>query len=153
MVRRQEAKCSPIEQTLSPNWDDDIILDIPDVRRLLFAWTIHAAAQTFDALPWLAQVRDDTQIDLTVADSKTGAALGLLGIPVHQISRNPARRWIKLHNPEGGRSSFSSGVMDVGQTDLSTCPYGAIELEHSLKWKTSRSLRERIVEVMIETTE
>ena len=43
--------------------------------------------------------------------------------------------------------------MDVGQTDLSTCPYGAIELEHSLKWKTSRSLRERIVEVMIETTE
>ena len=77
-------------------------------------------------MPWLAQVRDDTQIDLTVADSKTGAALGLLGIPVHQISRNPARRCgidgardacatkLTYHDPPGAprSSSTASGVSD-----------------------------------------
>ena len=33
------------------------------------------------------------------------------------------------------------GVTEMNEY-LSTCPYGAIELEHSLKWKTSRSLRD-----------
>jgi len=98
-------------------------------------------------------VHDDTMLELTVQDSLTGHQMGLVGIPVHTIHRNPKRRWIKLQDPDKGRVSFDAGVMEADDMDLHQCKFGAIQIENSMKYKTGLSLRQRIVEVLTDTVE
>ena len=98
-------------------------------------------------------VHDDTLVELSVYDSHTSRLIGVVGIPVHTIHRNPKKRWIKLQDPDGGRISLMAGVVEADQLDLDSCKYGVVEMEHSLKWKQGLSLRQRIVEVMTDTVD
>jgi hypothetical protein len=123
-----EVKCSAFEASSEPRWDEELVLDVNDVH-------------------------DDSLVELSVYDSHTGHLLGLVGIPIHSIHRNPQKRWIKLQDPDAGIASLRAGVVDAGAMDVSVCKFGVIEMEHSLKWKSGQTMRQRIMEVMAETLE
>jgi Ca2+-binding EF-hand superfamily protein len=123
-----EVKCSPIEASLDPRWDEEMVLDVADVH-------------------------DASLLELSVYDSRTGHLIGLVGIPVHYIHRNPQKRWIKLQDPDGGETSLAAGVVDAGDLNLDVCKFGVIEMEHSLKWKSGLTMRQRIIEVLADSLE
>ena len=123
-----ELKSTAVEASLEPLWDEEMVLDVDDVR-------------------------SDSLVELSVCDSRTRRVIGLVGIPVHTIHRNPKKRWIKLQDPDAGSISLNAGVVDAGAMDIAACRFGAVEMEHSLKWKTGQTFRQRIVDVVSATVE
>lgn len=123
-----EVKSSPVESTLDPRWGEEMVLDVHDVH-------------------------DGSVIELVVYDSRTGRMTAVVGIPVHTIHRNPKRHWVKLQDPNNLEVSFRAGVVDAGALDIESCQFGAVELEHSLKWKSGHTVRQRILEVMRDNLE
>lgn len=123
-----EVKGFCVERTLNPSWDETLTLDIDDVHK-------------------------DSLVELAVYDSHTGHMLGLVGIPVLAIHRNPKKRWIRLQDPECEQVSLMAGVVEADHFDLESCRFGVIEMEHSLSWRSGQTMRQRIMEVMAETLE
>ena len=150
-----ESKCFAYMPSLEPKWCD--ILTAPssfDLHLLIDTCFVRCFARRDEEMILdVEDVHEDTMLELCVSDSRTGHLMGVVGIPVQMIHRNPKRRWIKLQDPDKGRVSFDAGVMDAGDMDLRQCQFGVIEMEHSLKWKTGQTLRQRIVEVMTDTVE
>ena len=123
-----EVKSSPVEATLEPRWEAELILDVPDVH-------------------------DDSLLELIVHDSRTGRMIGVVGIPVQTIHRNPRKRWVKMQDPSEEAVSLKAGVVEADNLDLASCAFGVVELEHSLKWKSGLTVRQRIMEVLREQFE
>lgn len=123
-----EVKSATVEASLEPRWDEEMVLDVDDVH-------------------------SDSLVELSVCDSRTGRVIGLVGIPVRSIHRNPKNRWTKLQDPDAGSISLNAGVVDAGVMDIAACRFGAVEMEHSLKWKTGQTFRHRIIDALSETLE
>ena len=123
-----EQKGFSVERTLEPCWNETLTLDIDDVH-------------------------DNSLVELGVYDSHTGHMLGLVGIPVNVIHRNPTKRWIKLQDPKCEQLSLMAGVVEADHLDLESCRFGVIEMAHSLSWRSGLTMRQRIMEVMAETLE